>query len=505
MTQIANAGTALPFGTGAGIGDTQPGAGNARELQTDGFRNDAFFSLIASLLSPVFQMKPEGLAAVDPGKIPNGGAESVEAISGNGNSQTAVDLHLALTQLLNGGTGQNNTVSRSVQQGNPAISGRNTSQDPAVSAHASPDPEELPPTLQYLLADAAKHEIPGAFTTHGLIPAATDNQAVVAGIGRFQENGNAQQLNLPESGQPESSTVGIVRQGDTADIIPVIKTRLQADLQPLNNRVDIPVRAGAAGLPAAAAQLDTPHNDIVRGGDPGSTPGLTSGVASVVPLTPKVESKPPSKIPAKETLEASAAEKAPLSKIAAETARPVDPKQKSAQVIPDRKSVDILMAGNSFQTTAAKQESRATAGTAPDGLPAVDRSVIDQMVRNVTYQVKQSISSMKVVLQPESLGEVVLRVQVNDGGVNARFDVNTAQARTILETNLPHLRDELRSNGIDVRNIDVTTAQHESSHSSRDGSTARAHAGHRGSAADENPEDTADARSYGYNTLEILM
>jgi hypothetical protein len=504
MTQIVNAGTALPFAAGAASTDAQPGAGNTtREQRAEGFRNEAFFSLIASLLNPVLQMKQEELVGVNPEKLPAGGAESVQAIGGNGNNQTAVDLHLALTQLLNGGTGKSDAVSQNVKQGNPAAGDRNTLPETvAVSAHASPELEELQPTLRYLIPDAVKHEIPGAFVTHDLIPATTDKQAIVEGIGRIQENGIVQQAYQPEAGRLSVTAVGTGGQGASAEIIPVIKTRLQADLQPVNNRSDIPARAI---LPAAASQQDVQHNDIVRGGDPGSTPGLMSGVASVVPLSPKVESKPPSKIPEKETAEVSAAEKAPLSRIAAETSRPVDPKQKSAQVIPDKKSVDILMAGNSLQTTAAKQGSRTAAAPVTDGLPAVDRSVIDQMVKNVTYQVKQSISSMKVVLQPESLGEVVLRVQVNDGGVNARFDVNTVQARTILETNLPHLRDELRSNGIDVRNIDVTTAQHESSHSSRDGSAARPHQGQRGSVADDNTGDPAEARSYGYNTLEILM
>jgi flagellar hook-length control protein FliK len=135
----------------------------------------------------------------------------------------------------------------------------------------------------------------------------------------------------------------------------------------------------------------------------------------------------------------------------------------------------------------------------------IDHSVVDQLVKSVTLQVKNNFSEMKVTLKPESLGEVVLRVQMEDGKINAQIDASNQATRNILEASSLSLRQELRSNGIDIQRIEIfsfgqTFAQH-----SRDGNAARQKNSFRKNSGDENIEDIQSSKTYGYNTIEYLM
>jgi flagellar hook-length control protein FliK len=58
-------------------------------------------------------------------------------------------------------------------------------------------------------------------------------------------------------------------------------------------------------------------------------------------------------------------------------------------------------------------------------------------------------------LQPEVLGEMTISMDLHPGRVGATFKVATAQARDLLNENLPLLRSALEAKGLDVQRLDV--------------------------------------------------
>jgi hypothetical protein len=68
------------------------------------------------------------------------------------------------------------------------------------------------------------------------------------------------------------------------------------------------------------------------------------------------------------------------------------------------------------------------------------------------------VSSFKVSLKPESLGNVKVHLIMVDNQLTARLSVESTAARQAVESNLPILRDALEQNGIKVENFSVDIA-----------------------------------------------
>lgn len=64
-------------------------------------------------------------------------------------------------------------------------------------------------------------------------------------------------------------------------------------------------------------------------------------------------------------------------------------------------------------------------------------------------------TQMVIRLKPEHLGELTLRVRVENGVVNASFHSENAQVRSLLEASLFQLKQDLASQGIKVDNVGV--------------------------------------------------
>jgi hypothetical protein len=164
------------------------------------------------------------------------------------------------------------------------------------------------------------------------------------------------------------------------------------------------------------------------------------------------------------------------------------------------------LAAGTVRQVAAAATARAQARGAEPAIPVQGQDVVDQLVRSLTYQVKENVSSLRVVLKPESLGEVVLHVRMENGGLTAQFDVSNPQTRTVLEANLPGLRQELSTEGIHLQRIDIGSYDQASSRTPDkeppDHPKPSLHQNLTAGEADDTPEDS---RSLGYNTLELIM
>jgi flagellar hook-length control protein FliK len=64
-------------------------------------------------------------------------------------------------------------------------------------------------------------------------------------------------------------------------------------------------------------------------------------------------------------------------------------------------------------------------------------------------------SEMLIKLRPEHLGELTLKVAVDNGVVSASFHTNNSEVRSIIEASLPQLKQDMANQGIKVDNVDV--------------------------------------------------
>lgn len=64
-------------------------------------------------------------------------------------------------------------------------------------------------------------------------------------------------------------------------------------------------------------------------------------------------------------------------------------------------------------------------------------------------------SEMVIKLRPEHLGDLTLKVAVDNGVVSASFHSNNAEVRSIIEASLPQLKQELADQGLKVDNVDI--------------------------------------------------
>ncbi len=96
----------------------------------------------------------------------------------------------------------------------------------------------------------------------------------------------------------------------------------------------------------------------------------------------------------------------------------------------------------------------------PDPAPRATREqVLASVQRGLASVLTQGGGRMTVVLRPEQLGEVRVRMEAKDGVVNARLSATTEAARQTLESGLDSLRAALESRGIRVESLVIDTAE----------------------------------------------
>ncbi|MCX6139029.1 MAG: flagellar hook-length control protein FliK [Ignavibacteriales bacterium] len=190
-------------------------------------------------------------------------------------------------------------------------------------------------------------------------------------------------------------------------------------------------------------------------------------------------------------------------KTATASARPVDSVTPPSQGTP---SVDtITAAAHSVRqqipviTSEARTE-RTTLATMKS-LPDV---IVQEVSKAASSLTKETATEIRITLKPESLGEMVVKVSMEDGRVKAEIEVGSASVRAIVEANIPALRDTLISRGVDIQKIDVTT---EGDSGSRHASSQQEprQKGRQDNGVFTSAEQYSAERNMGYNTIELII
>ncbi len=286
----------------------------------------------------------------------------------------------------------------------------------------------------------------------------------------------------------------------------------------------------AAPTPAARQALAPAHPVVppppavlppVTSSVPGPTaPAAQAGVSPAQPAEqqhtgsgtdPRQEGKSKAEIPALQTHagqsssdQTSAAGERPV----APAATPVPPPNESAA--PLRPSTDL----NALAHAAKIEQAGGTLDvkmspevrTTNAALSELSRSVVDQVVHGVSLHLAEKTSEIRIALKPESLGDVLVTVKMEDNSMHAKIDVQTTAVKTILEAHLPVLRESLSDRGVEFQRIQINAEQHSTL---RDPGTPRDQHQHnkssRAFAPDESPEAADPLRTLGYNTMEVTI
>jgi flagellar hook-length control protein FliK len=79
----------------------------------------------------------------------------------------------------------------------------------------------------------------------------------------------------------------------------------------------------------------------------------------------------------------------------------------------------------------------------------------DEVIQKASYMAKDGGGEMKIQLRPDGLGQVDLKVTVNNGTVNVEMIAENAETKKLLEGGLDSLKHSLSSGKVNVEAIKV--------------------------------------------------
>ncbi|MCK5257245.1 MAG: flagellar hook-length control protein FliK, partial [Deltaproteobacteria bacterium] len=91
---------------------------------------------------------------------------------------------------------------------------------------------------------------------------------------------------------------------------------------------------------------------------------------------------------------------------------------------------------------------------------ATSQKVMEQVVKVAKVQVVNGQARAKISLHPPTLGKLQMHIITEGNQVKATFFAETAQAKEIIENNLPQLRQSFLQQGLKVENFNVFVGYH---------------------------------------------
>jgi flagellar hook-length control protein FliK len=92
---------------------------------------------------------------------------------------------------------------------------------------------------------------------------------------------------------------------------------------------------------------------------------------------------------------------------------------------------------------------------------ASDLERAEKILEQVRLRIRPAMRQASIDLKPADLGRISVRLQVNDGTVNAVLRAEHAETLAVLEHHLPELRAMLAQSGFESADIDLGLAWHD--------------------------------------------
>ena len=85
--------------------------------------------------------------------------------------------------------------------------------------------------------------------------------------------------------------------------------------------------------------------------------------------------------------------------------------------------------------------------------------IINQIVNKMKVDVRGNLTEVRIVLTPEHLGDVSMKVAVQNGIVTAKFVAENQRVKEIIESNFEVLKESLQKQGIEISSLSVSVGQ----------------------------------------------
>lgn len=114
------------------------------------------------------------------------------------------------------------------------------------------------------------------------------------------------------------------------------------------------------------------------------------------------------------------------------------------------------------ETARAAQKNVPTKSPAPAASPGRTQETQEdfaaQLHRGFAAVLRQSGGSLTLRMQPEALGDLTIRMNLQPGQIQAEFEVGSVQARQLLSANMTSLRSALEARGLSVDKLTVSVS-----------------------------------------------
>lgn len=118
-----------------------------------------------------------------------------------------------------------------------------------------------------------------------------------------------------------------------------------------------------------------------------------------------------------------------------------------------------------FQAKIQPENSVQTASSSTSTPPRLEQSVFQQVVEKMHFQSVGEHHEVRIQLKPDHLGEVKIKLAIEQGIVTAEFVIESQAVKEILSAQLPELRQALQQQGINLGQVDVNLGGNDSGYS----------------------------------------
>ena len=163
----------------------------------------------------------------------------------------------------------------------------------------------------------------------------------------------------------------------------------------------------------------------------------------------------------------------------------------------------LQLAEQRQQAGAAQAVARPLAEQLKQSLNLLQQDAAGQLRERVTLMVRQNIQIAEIRLDPAGLGQMQIKIDMQQDQASVQFIVQQSQAKELLEQQLPRLREMLQQQGIQLTEGQVQQqSQQERQLAQRDGNSQ----GRNGKqTADDTPDGTSDTVQLNVKTSDRLV
>jgi hypothetical protein len=126
----------------------------------------------------------------------------------------------------------------------------------------------------------------------------------------------------------------------------------------------------------------------------------------------------------------------------------------------------------SFQMSEIKNHTVFSPKTPEMAWKVLEISVMQQVVERVHATINHGANEIRMRLHPDNLGEVHLKIQVENDVVMAKIRVENQQVKQIIENNFQSLRDALAEHNMQAGDFDVNVNSHDNDTAQQSGQSA---------------------------------